>query len=107
VPAERPTEIPPVESPQPTAVAAAPLLPIPPVPTLPASSKAAAVKTAVALPADHRTANPPQVCSVAGPPRPAASTSSDTTDQIKTVLALIGVIAVLYQGMRLLGSALG
>ncbi len=30
-----------------------------------------------------------------------------TTDQIKTILAAIGVIAVLYHALRLLGRAVG
>ena len=55
-----------------------------------------------------RSVDAGRVCSVPGPVAaapPAGPTS--TSDQIKTILALIGVVAVLYHAMRLLGSAVG
>ena len=93
------------EAPQPTAVATAPLSPLPSLSTLPSPpSVSIAKQTAV----DKRAADPARVCAVTGPTAAVPPTgSASTTDQIKTILALIGVVAVLYQGMRLLGAAIG
>jgi hypothetical protein len=100
-----PIASPPPEVAQPTAVAAAPLSPLPQISTLPTSPS---VSNARGTALDTRAADPGQVCSVPGPARAARPADTNTTtDQIKTILALIGIVAVLYQGMRLLGSAIG
>ncbi len=102
---ERPAASVPGDLRQPTAVATTPLLPLPSLSTLSTPPNGSNAKeTAV----DKRAADAARVCAVPGPTAaipPAGSAS--TTDQIKTVLALIGVVAVLYQGLRLLGAALG
>jgi hypothetical protein len=92
-------------APQPTVVATTPLLPLPSLSTLPSSPS---LSNARASTGEKRAADPARVCSVPGPAAaiPTAAPAS-TTDQIKTILALIGVAAVLYMGLRLLGSALG
>jgi hypothetical protein len=100
---ERPVESPRVDPPQPTTVATAPLVPLPSRSMLPAFPSAL---TAKAPAGDHRTPDPARVCSVPGPVTSSANSNS-TADQIKTILALIGIAALLYQGMRLFGSALG
>ena len=100
---ERPAGSDRVDLPQPTAVAAVPLAPVPslsPVSTFPA------VRNAKSTTAERGSAEPAQTCSLAGPTATNPATNS-STDQIKTILALIGIAAILYQGMRLLGSALG
>jgi hypothetical protein len=93
------------DAPQPPALATSPLLPLPTLSTLPSSPSVSGTKA----PTGGRSAvDAARVCSVPGPVAAAPPTgSSSTTDQIKTILAIIGVVAVLYQGMRLLGSALG
>ena len=102
---ERPVGNAPADFPLPTAVATAPLSPFPPISTLPTSPS---ISTAKGTAGGQRAADAGRVCSVPGPARAAATANAtSTTDQIKTILALIGIVAVLYQGMRLLGSAIG
>jgi hypothetical protein len=102
---ERPIGNPAGDVPQPTAVATAPLVPLPSLSTLPTSP---VVDNARGTGGDARTADPGRVCSVPGPAAAASNAGTNSTaDQIKTILAIIGVVAVLYQGMRLLGSVLG
>jgi len=95
----------PSDTPQPTAVATAPLSPLPSLSTLPSSpSNSSAAKSG----SNDRSTDAGRACSLPGPAAavPPAGPAS-TSDQIKTILALIGVVAVLYQGMRLLGAAVG
>ncbi|MFZ1934675.1 MAG: serine protease, partial [Thermoguttaceae bacterium] len=101
---ERPIGNPAGDVPPPTAVAAAPLLPLPSLSTLPTSPT---VDKAKETAADRRPADPGRACSLPGPATASNAGTTSTADQIKTILALIGVVAVLYQGMRLLGAALG
>ena len=85
--------------------ATTPLTPVPMRSTLPAP---AAVLAAGGTASVNVSSDTGRACSVPGPVAaapPAAPTSM--SDQIKTVLALIGVIAVLYHAMRLLGTAVG
>jgi hypothetical protein len=97
--------------------AAAPVAPQPVTPPAPAVSQVAAARevspraapmvptSTSTLPAEARTGQtlPPPVAAIA--PSPVGPLPS--TDQIKTILAAIGVIAVLYQVLRLLGWAIG
>ena len=60
---------------------------------LPAARPAAAPAAEVSLPAD-----PPAAARLPGPSR---------ADQIKTILAAIGILAILFHGLRILGRAAG
>ena len=92
-------------APQPTSLATAPLLPLPSLSTLPSSPS---VSNAKAPAGANRSDTAGQVCSMPGPVAVAPpSGSASTSDQIKTILALIGIVALLYQGLRLLGAAVG
>jgi hypothetical protein len=84
---------------------APPLSPLPPRSTLPVSPAAPRTEPAASVTRSADAARTRSVpCSVvAVPPAGPASMS----DQIKTVLALIGIVAVLYQAVRLLGTAIG
>jgi hypothetical protein len=87
------------------AVATAPLSPLPSLSTLPSSTTVSNVRPSAD---SNRSGDAVQVCAVPGPvaaARPVGPAS--TSDQVKTVLALIGVVALLYQGLRLLGAAVG
>lgn len=100
---------------QPDPMALAPLRPIRPRSTLPESPALAKLdRTNVgAVTTSKGTSQPIAACSVPGPAAPApiaavpATAPASTTEQLKSVLALIGIVAVLYHIMRLLGAAVG
>lgn len=89
----------------PSNTATAPLTSLPTRSTLPTPPTFAGVSS-------PSTANPAvdagRTCSVPGPIAAIPSTGPmSMSDQLKTVLALIGTIAVLYHAIRLLGAAVG
>jgi hypothetical protein len=84
-------------------VATSPLLPVPQRSTLPTPT---AIESKTVVAAADRPADSGRSCSVPGPVASPVTTTS-TGEQVKTILALVGVVAVLYHAIRLLGTAVG
>jgi hypothetical protein len=87
-----------------TTTAAAPLSPLPSRSTLPAPAATASTDVAAGV---NRPADAACACSVSNTAAAAPAGPVSTSEQVKTILALVGVVAVLYHALRLLGTAVG
>ena len=87
----------------PRSLSPATLSPVPAIAAPPAVSAWPARAESHGVSAADAAAHPTPAVAIPAPP----AGSLPSTDQIKTVLAAVGVIAVLYHAMRLLGSAVG
>jgi hypothetical protein len=89
--------------------AAAPLTPLPARSPLPAAipDTPGTSSPVAAIPAAAPSADAARVCSLPASTAAPSVAPVSTSDQIKTILALIGVVAVLYHVMRLLAAAVG
>jgi hypothetical protein len=100
-----PVAVNPPDTAPPAYAATAPLAPLPTRSMLPAPP---AVLAAAGTASGSVSSDAGRACSLPGPAASAPpAVPMSTIDQIKTILALIGVIAVLYHAMRLLGTAVG
>ena len=89
----------------PAYVATAPLSSVPSRSTLPASPMVSRTGAAVG---GNSSADSTGACSVPGPVAAIPHVGPVSTgDQLKTILAIVGVVAVLYHAIRFLGTAVG